>query len=518
MTEPVLPALATRALPPCAELPSRHLVRQVLGWQLVGLALLAAHVVLCKFNILFFPIVLLALGYVHHRSPLAGVLILFQWLIYQNLLISLFCVGMEYRVFTELQGSNFAALAMLAAVGLLRLVTSRRWRHLDNGLLLAVKIALLAAVVYAVYGMSRSGLISAAVYFRESTSLILMVPIGLDVGRIWSFKTVGAGFVVSAALSIAISLVEIAAPAPYYDVINAPTYMNLKYTRIEPATGPGADANYFESGKQLAAENRSVFFNVTDSSSKLASFRFMGTIIHAISYGYILAGVTVVAFAIGMGQWLWITLPLLVMIGVKGAALTVFMTLDLWLVWCLTRNARFLLISGTVVLICYLGFGIYAGVYHGDYHVIGFIGGLHGLLSDPIGHGLGVGGNFSPQAEQYLQWSKMQHTGVDFAVESAVGDLIYQMGVASAAVFAVIVLLLKNAGLRLRGPSRQDLVFFALAVTAVNGVFQEEAYTAYACGLFSMLCAVVVANGQRAAATYAPAARKMAGALRPVAA
>lgn len=512
------PPVKQQPLPPCAGLPTRDLVLQVLGWQFIGMALLVVHIVLCKLNLLFFPIALLALGYVHHKSPLAGVLILFQWLIYQNWFISILSIGMDYEGFTALQGTNFAALVVMGAVSLLRLTSTRRWRHLNGHLLFMVKLALLAAAGYALYGMSKSGLTSAAVYFREATSLVLTIPIGLDVGRIWSFKTIGAAFVISAALSIMVSLLEIAAPAPYYDAINAPNYMNLKYTKIEPATGPRADANYFESGKQLADENRSVFFNVTGSNSNATSFKFMGTIIHPISYGYILAGVTIVAVAVGMSPWLWITLPMLAMIGTKGAALLVFFTFDLWFVWYVTRNSRFLLATGTVLMIAYVGFGILSGMRNDDYHVLGFLGGVHGLMADPIGHGLGVGGNFSPQAEQNFKWSTFQHSGLDFALESAVGVLIYQMGLASAAIFGVIVLLLKNAGLHLRSPRRQDIVFLALATVTVNGVFQEEAYTAYACGLFTLLCAVVVANGERAVVTCARPARKALSMLRPAAA
>jgi hypothetical protein len=125
-------------------------------------------------------------------------------------------------------------------------------------------------------------------------------------------------------------------------------------------------------------------------------------------------------------------------------------------------------------------------------------------LPNPIGHGLGMGGNFSPQAMLHINWDALQHFGADFAVESAVGVLIYQMGLASIAVFAVIVFLLKDAPFGDKGPQRRDIALIALATVTVNGIFQEEAYTSYACGLFALLCAVIVANGYRAASTYVP--------------
>src|SRR5262249_49276174 len=146
------------------ELTTSELVRQTLKWQVVGLALLAAHIVLSKLSIaVFFPLGLLALGWLYHRAPLAGLLVFFQWLIYQNWVLSILSVGMDYNTFTMLQGSSFAALALMAIVSFARLASFRRWRHRNHRLLGAVKLALLAACIYALYGMTKAGVTPTAV-------------------------------------------------------------------------------------------------------------------------------------------------------------------------------------------------------------------------------------------------------------------------------------------------------------------------------------------------------------------
>ena len=142
----------------------------------------------------FFPVVLLAIGWLYHKAPLGGLLVFFQWLIYQNWVLAILSVGMDYSTFTMLQGSSFAVLVLLAGISLTRLTTSKRWRHLNGRLLAMVKLALILAAVYALYGMTKVGFTPAAVYFRASTASVLAVPIGLDVGRVWGYKTVGAGF------------------------------------------------------------------------------------------------------------------------------------------------------------------------------------------------------------------------------------------------------------------------------------------------------------------------------------
>lgn len=486
----------------CADLSRRELVRQTLQWQAIGLALLVCHVALSKISIvLFFPLGLLGLTWLYYKAPLAGLLVFFQWLIYQNWIVSLLSVGMEYSTYSALQGSSFAALVLLAAVAFFRLPLQPRWRTKERAILWTVMAALLAASIYAFYGMTKAGLGPAAVYFREATSLVFAVLIGLDVGRVWGYRTIGHAFVISAILGLAIAGIEIASPEEYYDVINAPNYVNLKYTNLDPSSG---NTTSFFNGADLVNGNTTVFLNISGDEGVRSSFRFMGTVLHSVSFGYVLAGICLIAVSLGEWFWLCCAWPLLLLSGIKGPNLLFLVSVCLWVTWYTTRSRFVLLSCGILLMICYVGFGLAFGEAAGDLHVLGFLGGVKGFLSDPIGHGLGVGGNFSPQGARALHWGQVQRFGADFALESAVGVLIYQMGVAAAAVFSVIVCLLWAAPLNENKPTLRDIAFIALAAAAVNGVFQEEAYTPYACGLFTLFAGVLIANGFRSTAVVAP--------------
>jgi len=86
-------------------------------------------------------------------------------------------------------------------------------------------------------------------------------------------------------------------------------------------------------------------------------------------------------------------------------------------------------------------------------------------------------------------------------MESAVGALLYQMGVGVAFLAAAIVTLLRAGPFRIRGyrpPQPTDLLFTGFCVGLVNGQFQEEAYSPYAVGLLALFCAILAANGRRA--------------------
>ena len=60
-----------------------------------------------------------------------------------------------------------------------------------------VLIALAMIVFYTLIGASKAGPTSAMVYFRNFTSPLFAVLVGLDLGRTWGFKTVGTTFIFS---------------------------------------------------------------------------------------------------------------------------------------------------------------------------------------------------------------------------------------------------------------------------------------------------------------------------------
>ncbi len=70
-----------------SELPTGALVRHVLVWQALGLMPMACHVLQLRENIWLLPLVPSIVGWLYLKAPLAGALVFFQMLVYQNLII-----------------------------------------------------------------------------------------------------------------------------------------------------------------------------------------------------------------------------------------------------------------------------------------------------------------------------------------------------------------------------------------------------------------------------------------------
>ena len=91
------------------------------------------------------------------------------------------------------------------------------------------------------------------------------------------------------------------------------------------------------------------------------------------------------------------------------------------------------------VLAIYAAAGIIAGIKMQDYHVIGFVSGVNSLLGNPIGRGIGVGGNLVVEVAT-IDWNRSQHLGqMDQVMESAVGVLFHQMGVFALVLLAALI-------------------------------------------------------------------------------
>ena len=130
-----------------------------------------------------------------------------------------------------------------------------------------------------------------------------------------------------------------------------------------------------------------------------------------------------------------------------------------------------------IVLLGYAAIAIVLGIQAQDYHVAGFIGGLNGFLRNPVGHGIGSGGNLSLNMAT-IDWSRSQSIGhTDVAVESAVGVLLYQMGIFGLVLLSVLGwITVKMWKLYIALHDRLlAVVALALPTIMVNGIFQEEA-------------------------------------------
>ncbi len=168
-------------------------------------------------------------------------------------------------------------------------------------------------------------------------------------------------------------------------------------------------------------------------------------------------------------------------------------------------GTRFLAVVGLALGAAYLTLAIRFGIAAGDYHVLGFLGGLHGFLHNPIGHGVGVGGNLSStvtSTDLGRVWEANQRYGAEVPLESAIGVLLYQMGVASVAVFYMIWTAFSSGFGRFR--TRLGFVPIAIAVLTFNSVLQEEAFSPYSTGLLGILAGALAAERRSVGSTARP--------------
>jgi hypothetical protein len=236
--------------------------------------------------------------------------------------------------------------------------------------------------------------------------------------------------------------------------------------------------------------------------------RIFGPNISAISYAYGVGFFFLFLFSVGRRLLAISALPLLLLCGVKGALILVLFVAAAWISTRLL-GAVVTLVLGLLALIAYTIFGLYIGRQIGDYHVIGFMGGWNGFLQAPLGRGLGMGGNLSGDFSS-IDWRAAQQAGaVDGAAESAVGVLLYQMGIAAALPLGFYFVIAMKAW-RLYAASgllTQGLAAFGILVVLVNGFFQEEAlFGPPALGLLACLAGMVIGNAIRASLVVSTAA------------
>ncbi len=265
----------------------------------------------------------------------------------------------------------------------------------------------------------------------------------------------------------------------WLDVTNGWHYWDL-------ASLPNRDARQYE---RLARDTGQVYTGIVDfltgslfntnllSGLDLQVVRLQGPNFHPISFGYSLG--ILIAFLAANGRKLLplLAAPLLLFVGAKGAvALVIFSLTFCFAVRFYTRRPGSPLgLAG--VLAGYALFVFWTGVQNGDFHVLGLIGGVNGFLTNPIGHTLAQGGNLSTNFAE-IDWTKYQHEGAaDIAVESAIGVLLYQMGVAAAGVVAIYLFFARTAWRLYKAFGAPPLAFAAaaIAIMLVNGLFQEEA-------------------------------------------
>jgi hypothetical protein len=461
----------------------RHPVLTFLSWQAVGLALLFCHVGLAVLlgtvtpsYVFIVPVVTL----LYIADSLAGFAVFLQFLMYQNLAISMASASFDFDLYHGMQGISFALTLAMSTVAVCRLWAAQR----DRGAL--VIIAAIGAVIlaYAAFGAVQSSVGSAAVYFRSSIVGILGLLVGWDVGREHGYRDVGVCYLISMVLGVAVVVCEAAVPLAYYEWIDAQNYYRLKYSTA--TSNPDLD---FRSAQDVLAYLSRSFFNLVGEG--METVRFGGPNMHSVSYAYVMSIGAIVAVSLGTYWFAALLLPLIVLIGVKGAAITLVAAVTLWSIGRAFGGPA-LVVIGAISGMGFVALVISYGLSVGDYHVIGLMGGIDGFLRNPMGHGIGVGGNLSSSVtstDLAVDWNSFQRYGADQALESAIGVLLYQMGIGAIAVLYGLWIPFRALIGDFRRPA--GLVALALAAVAVNGLFQEEAFSPYALGILTFFAGVL---------------------------
>jgi hypothetical protein len=278
----------------------------------------------------------------------------------------------------------------------------------------------------------------------------------------------------------------------YWERSAGPNYVTMAYDKRLAETGIVATG--------LLDGFRITLFN----TPLLADFgiemlRLFGPNMHAISFAYALCFLSIFALYRGRLALAAGLFVVLVLTSAKGPLIVFLLVAASWLNFRLF-GAKFAFLCHAVVLAIYAAAGIVLGFRLGDYHVIGLMGGLHEFLVNPIGGGIGAGGNLSSEFSK-IDWPAAQAAGrTPFAVESAVGVLFSQIGVFALAVIGSyawiawrVLLIARETGNDLHAAAA-----FALATMVVTGLFQEEAYFApLALAMFMALAGMIVGAAGR---------------------
>lgn len=438
----------------------------------------------------FLLIVMYAL--VAYQFPQAGFALLITFMIYQNIVISF--VSSEIRtpqVLQVLQGTNFAFICCAAGVAALRMISMRLPAGDSSRLVFRFALVVLALLVlYSAYGALGSSMLSALIYFRLYANPILLLIVGVYMGMILDARRAMIVFLVIASPAMAIGILEIAAPKWFYQLISAEHFYNLKFHEH------GREFSVYS----LAAGQARRFLNLP-LAVDFSSIRFGGTNMHPVSFGYVLAIITLFAAATRRYFHMVLSLPLLFVIGTKGAMILTVMTFVLYAIATTIRKPAAILTICGGFAVFYVVAGISYGYAIGDWHIIGLIGGFTNSLKYPIGYGIGVGGNLSDLSWAGIDWTEATQYGVAYAVESAIGVLVYQMGVAGLVVIGLLFVVIRRglATVDWTVSGRTTAMFvFAFLVTSVNGIFQEEAFSPYALGLLACYAGIMLGNATAA--------------------
>ncbi|WP_155942790.1 hypothetical protein [Pseudoxanthomonas suwonensis] len=408
--------------------------------------------------------------------------------LFQNLIVATTAYAIsDLEVFRASQAINFVIFAALGTLaGWILFWAKVPLLKRDRGTLLLCIGFICLLVAYAGYGTFRSTPGSVAAYFRQFSTVIFALVCGIHVGRDLDRRFVRAAISLFAFLVIVFGAIEIASPDQFYSMFGVEDFYKLKLpTEIA-----------MHQADLIAESFTQTWLNFSGQYAlDIESRKLLGPTLHNISFAYAAAIFALASLYYGRVILALLLIALLVFIGAKGPLIITVFSVSTYLL-ARTRSLKPRLIEAGVigVALAYSTFVILYGISSLDIHVIGLLAGLNGLIDNPLGHGLGVGGNLSDMAREARNIVEYRNEGVPFAIESAMGVLMYQVGVFF--VLLIIIFFRVIGSLRRAIPANPiNTVFLTSAYFLLcNSFFQEEALSPAAGGLFFLLYGIVISQ------------------------
>jgi hypothetical protein len=452
--------------------------------------------------------VLLA-GFCAWRMPQVAIVAIVFALLFQNTFVALV---IDYVVsdddFDIIRGYNFVTIAVTWLVVTTTFLAG--WRQRDTRIdpFVKVLVALFAILgVYFLLGFALYGM-AAIVYLRNIVTPLLLFQVCMLAFLRQPIRLSQAMTVLSILL-LACGIVEffwrdewlgLTNSVAYWERSAGPNYMTLAYDKHLAKTG-------IVSTGLLDSFRITLFNSPLLADYDIELLRLFGPNMHAISFAYALCFLSI--FALYRGRFVMAAV-LFVMLVVTSAKGPLILFLLVAASWCNFKvfGAKFAFGCHALVMVVYAAAGIVVGRNIGDYHVIGLMGGMHEFLVNPIGRGIGAGGNLSSEFFK-IDWQAAQAAGrTPFAVESAVGVLFYQIGVFAIVLIGAYVWIAWRVLLiaRTTGNDLHAATALALLTMVGTGLFQEEAYFApLALAMIMALAGMIVGAAVRSGVLDRPA-------------
>ncbi|MCV0423966.1 MAG: hypothetical protein K5905_00700 [Roseibium sp.] len=475
---------------------------EALGSLLAGILVISVPVVGHLLSPIFaIPVAVLLAGLVANYAPRTAVISIFVALLFQNFFVSLVSEGLSGpEEFKIIRGYNFFVLFTIWLVNTVGYITRLRGLHKSiDKLMNATFLSMGIIFFYFAIGLAQNPT-PAVIYLRNIMSPLMVFQVTLLVFWRCDFRLSAALFLITL-IFILFGYLELLYRQEWLNLTGSKTYWDLETQkeRLLLAWDKEARETGFVVTKFLDTITVDFFNTPLLGGLNVRVARLMGPNMHAISYSYAVAFLIIFALFRGAPLSALLLFPLLVFASAKGALIMLILVCVAWGTFKLL-GARMSFYLLCLLLILYAISGILVGLSIGDFHVLGFMGGVHNFLQFPLGHGIGVGGNLTTDFSK-LNWPEYQALGrTPVAIESAVGVLLFQMG---PGTFVVLGLYAWVAWQTIRvgsftGTSLHVAAGFTLLTVLVNGIFQEEAlFSPLALGLLISLNGMILGQAIR---------------------